>query len=90
MTDAPKLDIPPGGWKRCKGCAAAIVFVPAYTTGKVMPLQLDSIGEWKIEDGNAKHIGPPPAQTSLLDQPVTRWTSHFAICPKASEFRGAK
>lgn len=89
MTDvSPTLNIPAGGWVKCKRCPKKIVFAPSYTTGKTMPLELDPAGEWTIADGYAKHIGPPAVQLELGAAPgPTRWTSHFARCPAADTFR---
>ncbi len=86
--DVPTLDIPEGGWSKCKKCPKSIVFATTYSTGKVAPFELDENGEWKIEGGIAKHIGPPAQQLELGAEPgPTRWTSHFARCPAADQFR---
>lgn len=81
------------GWTRCRSCSASIVFAIMYTSGKNAPFQRDDQGEWILEAGIAKHIGPPPVQPDMFarkeDEPA-RWTSHFSSCPNASEWRGKK
>ncbi len=73
---------------KCKSCKQSIVFAVAYTTGKVSPFELDAAGEWVLTNGIAKHEGPPSTQLELGGPPaVTRYTSHFAVCPQASEWR---
>lgn len=72
---------------RCKSCGAQILFA-TMLGGKSAPFQRDDAGEWSIDkDGNARHIGKPAAQLELGAQPVERWTSHFATCPKADTWR---
>ena len=93
MTDTapPALNNAHGGWTKCRSCKASIVFAKAYATGKAMPLQLDDVGEWTIEEGIAKHIGPVPTQLELGAKPgPQRWTSHFAVCPQAEKWRATK
>lgn len=78
------------GKSKCKSCGAAIVF--AYTTaGKKAPFQADDAGEWILENGTARHIGPRPQQLELGGAPgPQRYTSHFSSCPQASTWRGKK
>lgn len=79
------------GWTLCKSCSASIVFAIMYTSGKNAPFERDDRGEWILENGNAKHIGPPPAQPDMFrgEEPA-RWTPHFARCPQASSWRRKK
>lgn len=72
---------------KCRSCGADIVW--AYTTaGKKSPFQLDEKGEWTLENGTARRVGPPPAQLELgAPPPADRYTPHWAACPQADEWR---
>lgn len=78
------------GKSTCKSCRKPIVW--AYTTaGRKAPFEVDDNGEWILENGTARHVGPRPAQIDLLAtaQPQ-RYTSHFSSCPDAPAWRGRK
>ena len=74
--------------QKCKACPTKIVF--AYTAGgNKAPYHRDDKGLFVLENGCALpyheprqlELGaPPPAMPE-------RWTSHFATCPAAREFR---
>jgi hypothetical protein len=88
----PTLDRGIGAPTRCRSCKAEIVFAIAYATGKKAPYQKDHEGEWIFENGLAKHVGKPAAQSDLF-APASgpqRYTSHFAVCPQAGEWRQPK
>ena len=72
---------------KCKSCRADIVW--AYTTGgKKAPFQVDPQGVWILENGTARHVGPPAAQLELgAPAQPTRYTNHFAQCPQADTWR---
>lgn len=75
----------------CRSCRTPIVFAKSYTTGKTAPFEKDDAGEWVLENGVAKHVGPVPAQLELGgEQPPQRWTSHFARCPQAERWRNPR
>jgi hypothetical protein len=88
MSDAPTLNRGIGASGKCRSCGVMIHFAKSYTTGKLMPMQPDDVGEWTIENGVAKHVGPVPAQLEIgAPAPVQRWTSHFSVCPQAEQWR---
>lgn len=66
----------------CRSCKAPVIWVRT-TKGKMMPLNAepDPNGSFAIIDGVAE-----PAR--LFDQ--TRYTSYFATCPQAKQWRKAK
>lgn len=73
---------------RCRSCKAVIVFAKHHNGGRTAPFEEDPNGEWTIENGVAKHVGPPAAQLDLGDAPAAkRFTSHFARCPEAGKWR---
>jgi hypothetical protein len=77
-----------GGATSCRSCKAAIVFARSATTGKLMPFELDDAkGDWSLVNGVASHVGKAPAAAIAGVDPVPRYTSHFARCPAASEWR---
>lgn len=79
------------GKSACKSCGKPIVW--AWTAGgKKAPYEEDPNGEWILENGAWRHVGPPAPQLELGAAPSgpTRYTSHFARCPHASEWRGRK
>lgn len=59
----------------CKGCGAEVVWAKT-TSGKAMPLDAKAERRFILRDENAAL--------------VETYTSHFATCPKASEFRKGK
>ena len=71
----------------CRSCGADIVWV--YTLGgKKAPFQPDERGEWEIDNGVARRVGPPPTQIELgAPAQPQRYTSHFAACPQADGWR---
>lgn len=77
----PAPSLGPG---HCRSCGASIVFA-STTGGKVGPFQPDQRGEWAIAGGIATHAG---GQLELLATAVApRYTSHFATCPQADQWR---
>jgi len=79
-----------GQMTRCRSCKAPVIW--AYTlSGKKAPFQIDDKGEYVIENGAARHVGPVPQQLELGgDPPAQRYTNHFATCVDASDWRGRK
>lgn len=77
------------GHGRCKSCSAPIVWA-ITTAGNRAPFVVDAKGHWVMENGNAIQVGPKPAQLQLGEKPDDRqrYTSHFADCPNAGEWRG--
>lgn len=76
------------GTTPCRSCKQPIVFAVMYSSGKTAPFEIDADGEWKIENGIAKHIGKREAQQDMLSGPEpTRFTSHFARCKDADKWR---
>ncbi len=77
-----------GSPTKCKSCKRTIIFAITYSTGKKAPFEEDPAGEWILENGTAKHIGPVSPQLELgAPQAPTRYTSHFAACPEADSWR---
>lgn len=82
-----------GAPTKCKSCGAEIVFAYHFTTGKNAPFQKDDVGHFILENGAAKHVGAPPAQLALgtvNEEQPQRYTSHFAKCPNAAQWRTPK
>lgn len=81
-----------GQTTRCRSCKAPIVW--AYTLGgKRAPFERDDQGEYVIEHGSARHVGPAPQQLELgapAEPPPPRFKSHFASCPDGDKWRGKK
>ena len=75
---------------KCRSCKAQVEW--AYTLGgKKAPFELDEKGEYVLENGTARHVGPPPQQLELGAGPQPQhYTNHFATCPQASDWRGKK
>lgn len=73
----------------CRSCGAQIVFA-RMSSGKRSPFQLDDDGEWIIIDGVASHQGKAPWRDIGEKPGVPRYTSHFATCPQATSWRGAR
>ena len=71
----------------CRSCSARIVFAVMGTSGKSSPFEEDPEGVWVIENGTARHVGKGTAQLELGATPVTHYTSHFAKCPAAGQWR---
>lgn len=82
------------GKSACKSCRKPIVW--AFTTaGKKAPFEEHERGEYILENGTARHVGPPAPQLELLaprsPAPApTRYVNHFSTCPHASKWRGEK
>lgn len=77
---------------RCRSCNKSIVFLKT-TSGRAAPFELDPAGEFEIRDGRAVHVGPPPQQLELgaaAEPRPDRYTSHFASCPQAKEWRSPR
>jgi len=70
---------------RCRSCQAPIVFA-RNRSNRVAPFEPDPNGEWTIENGKATHVGPAPAQLAIGAK-SPRFTSHFARCPAADQWR---
>lgn len=64
----------------CDGCSEEITWGVWKNSGKRMPAHRDDAGKLILVDGFWQHAAPH-------DQFSERYTSHFATCPKASEFR---
>jgi hypothetical protein len=75
---------------KCRSCKKEVTW--AYTTGgKKAPFEADEKGEWVLENGTARHVGPVPSQLELgAPAPEQRYTNHFATCPQAVEWRQPK
>ena len=82
----------------CRSCKKPVVFAADRHTGKLAPFELDPAGHWTIVNGVAKFLGTPePLQLQLglalnprpaSEEPLpTRYTPHFASCPKAEKWR---
>jgi hypothetical protein len=49
---------------KCRSCKKEVTW--AYTTGgKKAPFEADEKGEWVLENGTARHVGPVPSQLEL-------------------------
>ena len=71
----------------CRSCKTAIVFAAMAPSGKSAPFELDAAGRWAIVDGVASYVGPAPATPIEGVPTVQRYTSHFAKCPAAQDWR---
>lgn len=66
----------------CNSCGATITW--AYTiTGKAAPMERADDGTWIIDDEGITRQSKNPK-----DKP--RYRSHFASCPQAQQWRGAR
>lgn len=73
---------------KCRSCKAVIVFAVLHNGGKTAPFHADAAGHYMLENGVAKHVGPPPTQLEIGGDPEPqRYTSHFATCPAAQQHR---
>lgn len=73
---------------KCRSCKKTIVW--AFTVaGKKSPFEVDPAGLFVMENGVARHVGPPPAQLELGAVPDsrTRYTSHLSTCQPRQESR---
>lgn len=64
---------------RCRSCRAEIVWAKTRD-GKAAPFERDPKGVWTIVDGVAY----------AAQDGDERYTSHFATCPQAATWRGAR
>jgi hypothetical protein len=80
----------------CRSCDAEIVWARNEQTGKLMPFDAtpDPKGRWALDDADegegleAAETGRPAELVAYIDPMAgTRYTSHFATCPQASEWR---
>lgn len=91
MADAPALNRGVGTPTKCRSCKAPVVFAVMYTSGKSSPFEIDDAGEWVLENGIAKHVGPVSKPLELGAAPgPQRYTSHFARCPQAKQWRAPR
>ena len=67
--------------ERCRSCNAEVVWARTKA-GKLNPMQLDARGTWVIVDGTAR--------TMELGDTGPYYSSHFATCPQANDWRKAK
>jgi hypothetical protein len=51
------------------------------------PFELNVAGEWSLVNGVATHVGKAPKLAIPGVETIQRWTSHFANCPAAPEWR---
>lgn len=82
MNDLPRVP--------CTGCQAPIFWVYAYNSGRRCPINDKPVanGNIVIRDGQAVYLKPNLYDPSCQPQPgEARYTSHFATCPDATEFR---
>lgn len=76
----------------CRGCGAPIVWIPTQA-GKAMPCDPDLLTYWAKRGGTKKIVTPNGEVISAeLEGPLEKatgvgYTSHFATCPKSSDFR---
>lgn len=80
---------------KCRSCKAEIYF--AHTkSGKDAPFERDPNGLYAIRNGEAVYVGMPDEQPKQLElgvkpaEPEPRFTSHFATCRQAKEWRKAR
>ncbi len=71
----------------CRTCGVPVVFAAFAVSKRPAPFELDAAGSWAIDDGIARHVGPIGAQLELGGVPEERFTSHFARCPQAAQWR---
>lgn len=76
---------------KCRSCDTEIAFATT-ASGKWSPFERDDAGLWVIEDGNARYVGAPAREKPQLQLVVAepaaqRYTSHFAKCPEAKQWR---
>lgn len=87
--EAPTLHLGVGATK-CRSCQKPITFA-STTSGKLAPFEADPNGLWTIVNGTAKYLGPPSTSTVqqalVLETPPPRFTSHFANCKQAAQWR---
>lgn len=81
------------GASKCRSCQKPIVFA-STTSGKLAPFEADPAGLWTIVNGVAKYLGAPPTeapqQSLTLETPPPRFTSHFATCAQAKQWRNSR
>lgn len=84
--ETPVLHRGVGPVTKCKSCKAPITLAE-HTTGKLQPFQTDDEGHWVLENGKAVFVGTAGRQLELGAVPAQRYTSHFAVCPQAKQWR---
>lgn len=80
---------------RCRGCGADVYFATTTATGKAMPLDPNPTTKGNIVLEKFTHAEKPKARVlSGLELQEARenadrslYTSHFATCPHAGQFR---
>jgi hypothetical protein len=87
---APVLHRGVGQPTACRSCGTRIVFARSSSTGKLMPFEADAVGEWVLTNGAAEHVGKAPAAPVECVAPIPRWTSHFARCKHAEQWRRSR
>lgn len=87
MVDEDRHRARGGRVKACRSCRAPIVWAKSASTGKAMLFDAVPVdaGDWQFVDGQARRIAPG----EHVD-PERRFTCHFATCPQADEWRGAR
>ncbi len=73
----------------CKSCKALIVFAGNPTTGKLAPYEVDDAGDWVLRNGAAVRV-EKGGQADMFAEPEQRYTSHFAKCPQAAQWRKSR
>ncbi len=81
------ISITIGVWTRCRSCNAEIIWANT-PNGKVGPFELDAAGAWAIEQGKARHVGVAQLELGAIQR--AGFTSHFATCPQADEWRRSR
>lgn len=74
---------------RCAACGAHLVWATNAKTGRKMPLDRDASDRgnvWLRKTGFAEVLGKQAAEEARR-QGEKLYTSHFATCPRAAEFR---
>lgn len=80
---------------KCRSCGAEIQFA-LTKSGKDAPFERDAAGLYVIRDGEAVYLGTPDEQPKQLElgvkpaEPEPRFTSHFATCRQAKEWRKSR
>lgn len=75
------------GITRCRSCKAPIVWAQTWRGNRMpvdaVPVQADEGGNLYFEAGVVRHVLPG----IVLDPAIDLFTSHFATCPNADEWR---
>lgn len=82
------------GSEKRPGCGALIIWTTNVVTGKRMPVDAEPTekGNVVLVTGNDGPEARVLTRDELVRRPTTRglYLSHFATCPNAQAFRGAK